>query len=82
MSKAFSGLVPTSLNLNPTENLWSQAKNLQKHKKTTSKAGLKKIAHKVWNNITPEYLQSLDKSRCVQAAVDVKNSDGKYFDAF
>ena len=82
MSKAFSGLARTSLDLNLAKKKKQKTKNLQKHKKTTSKAGLKKIAHKVWTNISPEYLQSLDKSRCVQAAVDVKNSDGKYFDAF
>ena len=80
MSKAFSGLARTSLDLNPAKNLWSQTENLQKHKKTTSKAGLKKIAQKVWNNITPEYLQSLYKSmpQCVQAVVDAKDSDAKY----
>ena len=80
MSKAFSGLARTSLDLNPAKNLWSQTENLQKHKKTTSKAGLKKIVQKVWNNITPEYLQSLCKSmpQYVQAAVDAKDSDAKY----
>ena len=79
-SKASSGLALTSLDLNPAENLWCQTKNLQKHKKTTSKAGLKKIVQKVWINITPKYLQSLYKSmpQCVQAAVDAKDSDTKY----
>ena len=79
MSKAFSGLVRTSLDLNPAENLWSQAKNLQKHKKTTSKVGLKKIAQKVWNNVAPKYLQSLYKSmpQPVQATVDTQDSDAK-----
>ena len=70
----------TNPDFNPIENSWSQTENLQQHKKTTSKAGLKKIAQKVWNNITPEYLQSLYMSmpECVQAAVDAKDSDAKY----
>ena len=38
------------------------------------------MVQKVWNIITPEYLQSLYKSmpQCVQAAVDVKDSDATY----
>ena len=60
--------------------MWNQAKNLQQHKKTTTKVGQKKMAQKVWNNITPEYLQSLYKSmpQRVQAVVDAKDSDAKY----
>ena len=78
--QSFSGLARTSQDLNLADNLWSQTKNLQKHKKTTSKVGLKKIAHKVWNNITPKYLQTLYKSipQCVQAAVDAKDNDARY----
>ena len=78
--QSFSGLARTSQDLNLAENMWSQTKNLQKHKKTTSKKGLRKIAHKVWNNITPKNLQTLYKSmqQCVQAAVDAKDNDTRY----
>ena len=40
----------------------------------------KKIAQKVWNNITPDYLQSLYKSmpRRIQAVVDTKGGHTKY----
>ena len=54
-------------------------KNPQQHKKTTTTVGQKKMVHKVWNNITPEYLQSLYKSmpQPVQATVDAQDSDAK-----
>ena len=42
MSYALPGLAQTSLDLNPVGNPWNQAKNLQHHKKATSKVGLKK----------------------------------------
>ena len=44
------------------------------------KSGAEKIAQEVWDNITPKYLQSLYKSmpQCVQAAVDVKDSDTEF----
>ena len=79
MSSALPRLARTSLDLNPIENMWNEAKNPQQHKKTT-KLGQKIMVQKVWNIITPEYLQSLYKSmpQCVQAAVDVKDSDANY----
>ena len=52
--KLFEGWPGNSLDLNPIENLWSQMKNLQRHKRATSIAKLKRIAKKVWDNITPE----------------------------
>ena len=52
----------------------------KQHKIATSKVGLKKMAQKVWNNITPEYLQSLYKSmpQDVSVVVDAQDSDTKY----
>ena len=79
MSSALSRLAWTSLDLNPKENIWNKAKNPQQHKKTTTKLGQKKMVQKVWNIITPEYLQSLYKSmpQPVQATVDTQDSDAK-----
>ena len=67
------------MDLNLIENMWNEAKNLQQHKKTTTKLGQKKMVQKVWNIITPEYLQSLYKSmpQPVQATVDTQDSDAK-----
>ena len=44
-----------------------------------NKIGQKKMVQKVWNIITPEYLQSLYKSmpQPVQATVDTQDSDAK-----
>ena len=63
MSYALPGLAQTSLDLNPVGNPWNQAKNLQHHKKATSKVGLKKMAQKAWNNITPD-TSNLSTSQC------------------
>ena len=40
----------------------------------------KKIAQKVWNNITPDYLQSLYKSipQLMQAVIDAEGGQTKY----
>ena len=42
------------------------------------------MAQKVWNNITPEYLQSLYKSMPprVLAALDTQDSEAKYWMRF
>ena len=78
--KLFEGWPRNSPDLNPIENLWSQMKNLQRHKRATSIAGLKRIAKKVWDNITPEYLQSLYESmpRRMQAVVNAQGGHTKY----
>ena len=78
--KLFEGWPGNSPDLNPIENLWSQMKNLQRHERATSIAGLKRIAKKVWDNITPEYLQSLYESmpRRMQAVVDAQGGHTKY----
>ena len=41
---------------------------------------LKKIAQKVWNNITPDYLRSLYKStpQTIQAVVDAEGGHTEY----
>ena len=79
MTSALPRLARTSLDLNPIENMWNEAKNPQQHKKTTTKLGQKIMVQKVWNIITPEYLQSLYKSmpQPVQATVDTQDSDAK-----
>ena len=78
--KLFEGWPGNSPDLNPIENLWSQMKNLQRHERATSIAGLKRIAQKVWDNITPAYLQSLYESmpRRMQAVVDAQGGHTKY----
>ena len=79
MSSALPRLARTSLDLNPIENMWNEAQNPQQHKKTTTKLGQKIMVQKVWNIITPEYLQSLYKSmpQPVQATKDTQDSDAK-----
>ena len=78
--KLFEGWPGNSPDLNPIENLWSQMKHLQRHERATSIAGLKRIAQKVWNNITLAYLQSLYESmpRRMQAVVDAQGGHTKY----
>ena len=77
--KLFEGWPGNSPDLNPIENLWSQMKHLQRHEQATSIAGLKRIAQKVWDNITPAYHQSLYKSmpRRMQAVVDAQGGHKK-----
>ena len=59
---------------------WSQMKNLQRREHATSAEGLKNIAPMSWNNITPDYLQSLYVSmlRRMQAVVDAEGGHIKY----
>ena len=78
--KLFEGWPGNSPDLNPIENLWSQMKHLQRHERATLIAGLKRIAQKVWDNITPAYLQSLYESmpRRMQAVVDAQGGHTKY----
>ena len=78
--KLLEGWPGNSPDLNPIENLWSQMKHLQRHERATSIAGLKRIAQKVWDNITPAYLQSLYESmpRRMQAVVDAQGGHTKY----
>ena len=76
----FQGWPGNSPDLNPIENLWSQVKHLQREERATSKEGIKKIAKKVWRQVTPEYLESLYQSmpRRMQAVVDVHGGHTKY----
>ena len=76
----FLGWPGNSPDLNPIKSLWSQMKHLQSRERATSMAGLKRITLKVWNKITPAYLQSLYKSmpRRMQAVVDAQGGHTKY----
>ena len=49
----FQGWLGNSPDLNPIEDLWSQMRVMQSHKRATSVAGLKKIALSVWKRIMP-----------------------------
>ena len=42
-------------------NFWSQMKNMQRREHATSIEGLKRIALKVWRQVTPSYLKALYK---------------------
>ena len=55
-------------------------KNMQREERGTSKEGIKKIAQKVWRQITPEYLESLYQSmpRRMQAVVDAQRGHTRY----
>ena len=57
--RLFQGWPGNSLDLNPIENLWSQMKVMQSHKCTTSVAGLKRIALRVWKMIHAVVPESL-----------------------
>ena len=48
-------------NREPLPGLWSQVKHLQREERATSKEGIKKIAQKVWRQVTPAYLETLRK---------------------
>ena len=60
--------------------LWSQMKVMQSQKRDTSVASLKRIALKVWKNLTPAYLRSLYKSmpRRMRAVVEADGGHTKY----
>ena len=77
--RVFEGWLGNSPNLNPIGNIWAQMKNLQRYERATLKEGLKRIARKVWNNITQEYLASLyeSKPRQMQAVVDAQGGHTK-----
>ena len=55
-------------------------KQLQSKERATSAVGLKKIASKVWEKITPSYLKSLYESmpRRMKAIVDAQGGHTKY----
>ena len=76
----FQGWPGNRPNLNPLENLFSQMKAMQSHKRATSIASLIQIALKVWKNITPLYLRSLYESmpRRMMAVVVAEGGHTKY----
>ena len=78
--RLFQGWPGNSPDLNIIENLWSQMKHLQRTEQATSKQGLKKIARRVWNAITPEYLEKLYESlpRRMAAVIASKGAHTKY----
>ena len=67
--KLLTGWPGNSPDLNPIENLWSQMKHLQR-----------KIARKVWREVTPEYLERLYESmpRRMQAVIAAQGGYTKY----
>ena len=56
-------------------------KHLQRTEQATSKQGLKKIVRRVWNAITPEYLEKLYESlpRRMAAVIASKGAHTKYW---
>ena len=79
--RLFQGWPGNSPDLNIIENLWSQMKHLQRTEQATSKQGLKKIARRVWNAITPEYLEKLYESlpRRMAVVIASKGAHTKYW---
>ena len=59
--KRFGGWPGNSPDLNVIENFRSQMKQMQSKERATSVAGLKKIAGKVWQQVTSAYLEKLYK---------------------
>ena len=57
--KRFQGWPENSPDRNPIENLWGQVKHAQRLEHATSLPGLKKIARRVWRQVTPEYIHTL-----------------------
>ena len=78
--RLFQGWLGNSPNLNLIENLWSQMKVMQSHKRATSVAGLKRIALRVWKRIMPSYQKALYKAtlHCMQVVLDAKGVYTKY----
>ena len=78
--RLFQGWPGNTLDLNPIENLWSQMKVMQSHKRATSVAGLKKIVLSIWKRITPLYLKALYMSMPgrMQTVVDANGGYTKY----
>ena len=76
----FQGWPGNSLDLNPIENLWSQMKVMQSHKRATSVAGLKRIALRVWRRFMPSYQKASYKSlpHCMQVVLDANGVQTKY----
>ena len=58
------------------ENLWIQMKHMHERKHATPRAGLKKLAHKVWKGGTPKYVECIYHSmlRLIQTDVDNEGS--------
>ena len=52
----------------------------QREERATSKEGIKKIAQKVWRQVTPAYLETLYESmpRRMQAVVEAQGGHTKY----
>ena len=76
-----------SPDINPIENLWSQMSygwglkpDLQSKVRETSKAGIQKLARKVWRAITPDYLKRLYESmpQRMAAVIDAQGGHTKY----
>ena len=78
--KPFQGWPKNSPNLNPIENLWSQVKHAQWLEHATSIPGLKKITHRVWRQVTPEYIHTLYESmpKRMTAVIQAGGTHTKY----
>ena len=66
--KRFGGWPGNFPDLNPIENLWSQVKHAQRREHATLIPGLKKIACRVWRQVTREYIHTLYESMPRQMA--------------
>ena len=79
--KKLEGWPGNSPDLNPIKNLWSEMKHLQRKKRATSIEGLKKIARKVWRQVSAKYLEKLYESlpRCMEAVIAAGGGHTKYW---